>query len=846
MEKKLSLKRNPLTYISLFSSAGVGCYGFKQESFECIATNEVKSRRLDIQRYNKKCKYESGYILGDISDDNVKEQFQEEINKWKFLEGLTDVDVILATPPCQGMSIVNQKKNHNDKARNSLVVESIKIVSNIKPKIFIFENVPAFLKTFCTDIDKRAKSIDDAIKNNLGKLYSIHSKTINFKDFGASSSRSRTIVIGVRNDLADNFSPIEIYPNYKTEISLRECIGALKPLITMGEIDENDIYHNFRVYPEQMRNWIVDLKEGGNAFENIEPLKKPHRIIEGKIVLNKQKNGDKYKRQFWDKVGPCIHTRNDQLASQNTIHPSDDRVFSIRELMNMMTVPDCFLWSEKCLKDLNYLEDAEKRIFLKKNEMNIRQSLGEAVPTEIFRAMAIRIKELLMSNFKNDNEIRNIIKIKNLMNKENLVEYIRNNPDALGFSTLSRISELACINRVNREAYYTNKSLITEIFKNLPENNKEAIHILEPSVGSGNFIPFIIKHFEKVKNLKLTVVDIDSDVLDILKELVRHLEVPENVEIEYICSDYLSTWFCGNYDFVIGNPPFAKDAREVNSKGYRNNSLNKNAVNTSAFFIEKAVNQSDFVAMVMPKFLLNTSEFKTTRDFLNKFSIECIIDFGEKGFGGVLIETIGILINKKSKPQKTKIISLLDNEVSNKNQKYITSSDFPYWLIYRDTFFDDFCKKMQLNIFNVYRDRQITNSLLNTNKKGIRIIKSRNINEDGSALIDIDGYDNYLEKEIAEKLAVYKYLDDDTVYLAPNMTYKPRLIKKPKGVLVNGSTAILLLKEGQKPLSREQMMFLASKEYRDFYKIARNKQTRSLNIDSDSVFFWGRVIKDYE
>jgi DNA (cytosine-5)-methyltransferase 1 len=44
------------------------------------------------------------------------------------------------------------------------------------------------------------------------------------------------------------------------------------------------------------------------------------------------KNGDKYKRQYWNKVAPCIHTRNDILSSQNTVHPVDDRVFSIRIL----------------------------------------------------------------------------------------------------------------------------------------------------------------------------------------------------------------------------------------------------------------------------------------------------------------------------------------------------------------------------------------------------------------------------------------------------------------------------------------------------------------------------------
>ena len=56
-----------LTYISLFSSAGVGCFGFKQNDFECIATNELLPKRLKIQRINNKCKYESGYLEGDIT-----------------------------------------------------------------------------------------------------------------------------------------------------------------------------------------------------------------------------------------------------------------------------------------------------------------------------------------------------------------------------------------------------------------------------------------------------------------------------------------------------------------------------------------------------------------------------------------------------------------------------------------------------------------------------------------------------------------------------------------------------------------------------------------------------------
>lgn len=43
-----------LNYISLFSSAGVGCYGFKQEKFNCVAISELIERRLDVQKVNEK------------------------------------------------------------------------------------------------------------------------------------------------------------------------------------------------------------------------------------------------------------------------------------------------------------------------------------------------------------------------------------------------------------------------------------------------------------------------------------------------------------------------------------------------------------------------------------------------------------------------------------------------------------------------------------------------------------------------------------------------------------------------------------------------------------------------
>lgn len=830
-------KKNIPTYISLFSSAGVGCYGFKLEGFECIATNELIARRLDVQRYNKKCKYESGYICDDISDDNTKQALYEQIELWKKEEELSRVDVVVATPPCQGMSVANHKKSETEIVRNSLVIESIKIIKEINPRFFVFENVPSFMKTICTDVDGEEKTIATAIENNLGKEYSYAYRVINFKNYGACSSRQRTVVIGVSKDLADEISPLELYPDYAEEKTLREVIGGLKPLKDFGEIDNNDIYHSFRVYPEHMRAWIADIKEGQSAFDNIDDNKKPHRIIEGKIVINQKKNADKYTRQYWDKVGPCIHTRNDQMASQNTLHPADDRVFSIRELMLMMTVPQSFKWVETDFDILNGLPNEQKRAFLKKEEIKIRQSLGEAVPTAIFQAIARKILMALKYPPLNTTAINKVINSNKLSEMENLRSFVADNPMNLSVASLCKVAEMANTRRTENAAFFTSKTLITEMMKVLPNTDKDTVRILEPSVGVGNFLPLIIKKFEG-KRIVLDVVDVDLHSLTLAKLMVEKYTVPETCTINYIHDDFLLHNFEEKYDYIIGNPPFLKmKASNKMLDIYRNNAINKSTTNICSFFLDKAVNLGNYVALVFPKFLLNTPEFAPTREYLCEKTVESIIDFGEKGFPGVLVETMAIFINNLARPSKTQVVSITHGIHKSQLQKYIFDKKLPYWIIYRNEQFDSVCRKLDFNVFKVFRDRQITNSIL-LDSGDVRVLKSRNISDDGKSIYDLKDYDSYINYDKLNNLAVSAYLNRDDVYLTPNMTYKPRVVRKPLNCVVNGSLAVLIPKNNI-VLSEKQMEYYSTQEYREFYQIARNYQTRSLNVDACSVFFYG-------
>lgn len=828
-----------MTYISLFSNAGIGCYGFKQEGFECIATNEILEERLNIQRFNRKCKYDSGYICADINLASTKKRIFDEISLWQAKEHTKEVDVIIATPPCQGMSVANHKKK-NELSRNSLIVESLVLTEEINPRFFIFENVRGFLKATCTDTDSKLKSISEAIENHLGN-YNIVQQVINFMDYGSPSSRTRTIVLGVRKDLHET-NPLDIFPDIEASPTLRQSIGHFKKLSSMGQIDPVDIYHNFRPYPKHMEAWIKDLNEGQSSFDQDDITKRPHQFVDGKIIPNKNKNGDKYSRCFWDRPGFCIHTRNDQLASQKTIHPEDNRVFSIKEIATLMSVPKNFTWAKESIDDLNALTYERKRKYLKKNELNIRRTLGEAVPTIIFQKIASKIRQSIDNRKLTNKDINRLIEDHNLQDFDNLYSYLQNNLKAYSFSELSKIAELANAKRLHNAAYYTSQDICYTIINNLPDfTKKEIIKILEPSVGTGNFLPLLFWKYKGKKSVSLDLVDIDPGSIKLLKLLLKKLDIPQNFKINYINKDFLhgSTCFCKQYDLVIGNPPFKKVTNQkLLLASYKKGMFNTYTNNLFSFFIEKSLVLGDYVALIVPKSLISTPEFNKTRELLNKHKLIKICDYGEKAFK-IKIETIGIIAktisvrDREVRDNSVKIESYILKKAFHIPQNYMCDPEYPYWLIYRDNFFDHIAKRMIFDIFSAFRDRQITNKLLSDRGK-YRVIKSRNV--DSNRVLEIKGYDCYIDN--LDNLSVSKFLNKQKIVMIPNLTYNPRGCFLPKDSITDGSVALATLINGHK-IKKADLAYYATDEFRAFYKIARNRCTRSMNIDSNAIFFFG-------
>ncbi|NHA59699.1 DNA (cytosine-5-)-methyltransferase [Helicobacter pylori] len=423
-----------LTYISLFSGAGVGCYGLLEEGFECVATNEILEKRLNIQRINRKCKLDESYISGDIKKPETKEKILKQIRFYSKKFGNDRVDLVIATPPCQGMSVANHKKKNDEIKRNSLVVESIDLIKQIKPRFFILENVPSFYKTGCIDKNDNLLEIGSMIEQNLSGDYMLYDEVINFKNFGANSSRTRTLVIGVCKEFKDFTSALEFFPDFKQEKTLKEVIGSLKPL-TWGEYDSADFYHSFRTYPKHMQEWIKDLKEGQSAFENVQdaisdlaylcsnegafesdylnPIQSSYQALmrkdspklynhqatnhsqaaleklklinkeKGKECLPKNLHG---KQQFkstwgrlnWNKISPTIDTRFDTPSNGTNSHPELHRSITPREAARIQSFSDNYIFYG--------------------NKTSVCKQIGNAVPP----LLALALGKAILKSARND------------------------------------------------------------------------------------------------------------------------------------------------------------------------------------------------------------------------------------------------------------------------------------------------------------------------------------------------------------------------------------------------------------------------------------------------------------
>lgn len=195
--KQIIKKLHVFKSIELFAGAGGMLTGMKQAGIKNIVANDLdKSACITLKINNP----ELNVICGDITDELVQ---QEIILKAKEEKA----DIISGGPPCQGFSMAGLRKN--DDPRNKLFKQFYKIVEEINPKVFIFENVPGLLSYKSGETYIEIKQIFKDLN------YQVIGKQILCDEYAVPQKRKRVIIIGVRNDI--KIEPNDLFPASLTQ-----------------------------------------------------------------------------------------------------------------------------------------------------------------------------------------------------------------------------------------------------------------------------------------------------------------------------------------------------------------------------------------------------------------------------------------------------------------------------------------------------------------------------------------------------------------------------------------------------------------------------------------------------
>jgi DNA-cytosine methyltransferase len=252
--------------LDLFSGAGGFSHGFEMnKNFKVVLANDYNDDALQTFKHNHK---DVEIIFGDITKDEIK---KEIINKSK--EKL--VDFIIGGPPCQGFSVKGKKMGLEDE-RNFLFLEFLEIVKNVKPKIFVIENVPSI-------VSAADGYFINEIKKNFEKIgYSINFDILNSSDFGVPQSRRRAFIIG---SLVGQFD----FPELKKmkQITIYDAISDLNYLES-GDIKHKREYLNDSKteYQNKMRKDSKFLFNHSSTKHTNETLQKLLMIPEKGTKLN--------------------------------------------------------------------------------------------------------------------------------------------------------------------------------------------------------------------------------------------------------------------------------------------------------------------------------------------------------------------------------------------------------------------------------------------------------------------------------------------------------------------------------------------------------------------------------
>lgn len=305
----------PFLAVDAFCGAGGLSLGLKRAGFDIQFAFDNNPRAIATYRKN----------IGDHAHVLDSKDVDAGVIQAKF-----PVALVAGGPPCQGFSV--QRRGGGDDARNELIFEFLRLVKDIRPKLFLMENVAALASP------RNAEHFEQLLKRANAMGYNVEAKVLNAADFGVPQTRKRLFILGVRKDLGHVITLPQGRVMASEWRTVHDAIGDLpEPRSMHGRLYSNHLPDKIS---DLNRERISHVSPGGGRSDIPERLRLPCHAVSVEVAGHR----GVYGRLDWNKPAGTITTKCNSFTRGRFAHPTENRNISMREAARLQSFSDDFVF----------------------------------------------------------------------------------------------------------------------------------------------------------------------------------------------------------------------------------------------------------------------------------------------------------------------------------------------------------------------------------------------------------------------------------------------------------------------------------------------------------------------
>lgn len=371
--------------IDLFAGVGGLSLGFEQAGFDVVAAVEVDPVHAAVHSFNfPNCATIPRSVVG-LSGDEIRRAAGI---------GNRKIDVVFGGAPCQGFSLIGHRAF--DDPRNSLVKEFVRVVGELKPSYFVFENVKGLT------VGRHKQFLEEIISAfvDLGYRIQLPWKVLNAASYGVPQSRERLVLMGAKKGAALPFYPRATTRPAGSEarlVDLPEGPSVKSALFDLPDAEHFDRLLSYEstpiskwgkmsAYAKLMRcvdsdGWYFGYRRDWEPNELTASTRTHHTPISrrrfSETLPGEVEPISRFYKLPQNGVSNTLRAGTDSargaFTSPRPIHPERDRCITVREMARLHGFPDWFR--------------------LHATKWHGARQIGNAVPPPMARAVATAILE---------------------------------------------------------------------------------------------------------------------------------------------------------------------------------------------------------------------------------------------------------------------------------------------------------------------------------------------------------------------------------------------------------------------------------------------------------------------